>query len=104
MNQQALYDVVCIGNYTKDTIINPAGTTYVDGGAINYAAHACARLGLRTAVVTRLSRDDQRVVEKLTREGIDCFAVYSQASTCMRLEYPGFDHDVRNLSVTTTAG
>ncbi len=104
MNPHPRYDVVCIGNYTKDTIINPAGITYVDGGAVNYAAHAAARLGLRTAVITRLSRDDQRVIEKLTREGVDCFSTFTPSSTCMRLEYPTFDPDVRNLSVTATAG
>ena len=40
-----IYDVVCIGNYTKDTIISPSGTRYVDGGGSRYAAHAAARLG-----------------------------------------------------------
>ena len=39
-----IYDVLYIGNYTKDTIISPAGTKYVDGGAVNYAAHAAASL------------------------------------------------------------
>ena len=42
MNTAQVYDVVCIGNYTKDTIITPAGTTHVDGGAVNYAAQALA--------------------------------------------------------------
>ncbi len=104
MDLHTAYDIVCIGNYTKDTIVNPAGTTFVDGGAVNYAAHAAARLGLKTAVVTRLSREDQRVVDKLALVGVDCFPVYSPDSTCMRLEYPTFDPDVRNLSVTATAG
>ncbi len=104
MNPHQLFDVVCIGNYTKDTIINPAGTTYVDGGAVNYAAHAAARLGLKTAVVTRLSRQDQRVVDKLSGEGVVCFATYTPDSTCMKLEYPTWDPDVRKLSVTATAG
>ncbi len=104
MNRNAPYDIVCIGNYTKDTIINPTGTTYVDGGAVNYAAHAAARLGLKTAVVTRLSRDDRRVIERLAREGVDCFPTYTPDSTSMQLEYPTLDPDVRNLSVTATAG
>src|SRR5512142_1628561 len=86
MNAHETYDVVCIGNYTKDTIINPSGTTYVDGGAVNYAAHAIARLGLKTAVVTRLSREDERVVQKLAAVGIDCFATFTPESTNMRLE------------------
>ena len=52
MSTEQRYDVVCIGNYTKDTIIKPEGVTYVDGGAVNYAAHAAVRLGLNVAVVT----------------------------------------------------
>lgn len=104
MNGHEVYDVVCIGNYTKDTIVAPAGITYVDGGAVNYAAHAIARLGLKAAVVTRLSREDSRVVERLTGAGIDCFPTYTPESTSMRLEYPTNDPDVRNLSVTGVAG
>lgn len=98
------YDLICIGNYTKDTIISPAGTKYVDGGAMNYAAHAANQLGIKVAVVTRLAREDQRVVDKFTASGIDCFPTYTPVSTTMRLEYPTADPDVRHLSVASTAG
>src|SRR5512135_1469381 len=98
------YDVLCIGNYTKDTIISPSGVTYVDGGAVNYAAHASKRLGLKVAVVTRLAKEDERVVQKFFQDGIDCFVTYTQYSTCMELEYPTLDPDIRNLSVAHTAG
>ncbi|MBV6449874.1 MAG: hypothetical protein MHPDNHAH_00587 [Anaerolineales bacterium] len=98
------YDVLYIGNYTKDTIISPAGTKNVDGGAVNYAAHAAARLGMNVAVVTRLAKEDSHVVDKFTRSGIDCFATYTPHSTLMKLEYPTMDPDIRNLSVTETAG
>src|SRR5512135_2991392 len=98
------YDVLYIGNYTKDTIISPAGTRYVDGGAVNYAAHAAAQLGLKVAVVTRLSKEDQHVVEKLVECGIDCYPVYSAQSTLMKLEYPTLNPDIRTLSVAANAG
>jgi sugar/nucleoside kinase (ribokinase family) len=98
------YDVLYIGNYTRDTIISPAGTKYVDGGAVNYAAHAAVRLGLRVAVVTHLDKEDERVVEKLTQSGIDCYATYTPQSTLLKLEYPTSDPDIRTLSVTGTAG
>jgi sugar/nucleoside kinase (ribokinase family) len=104
MGRKAAYDVVYIGNYTKDTIISPAGVKYVDGGAVNYAAHAAARLGFTVAVVTRLAKDDAYVADKLTEAGIDCYATYTPQSTCMRLEYPTADPDFRNLSVPCTAG
>jgi len=98
------YDVLYVGNYTKDTIISPAGTKYVDGGAVNYAAHAAVRLGMKVAVVTRLAKEDERVVEKFTQSGIDCYVTYTPQSTLMKLEYPTTNPDIRNLSVTGTAG
>ncbi len=104
MKSSQVYDVVCIGNYTKDTIITPAGTKYVDGGGMNYAAHAVARLGCKVAVITRLAKEDDRVVEKFTQDGIDCFPTYTPQSTLMCLEYPTNNPDIRNLSVKSIAG
>ena len=98
------YDVVYIGNYTKDTIISPAGTRYVDGGAINYAAHAGVRLGYRVAVVTHLAKEDEHVVKNLQQAGIDCHVQYTPQSTLMELYYPTNNPDIRTLSVAATAG
>jgi sugar/nucleoside kinase (ribokinase family) len=104
MSLAKIYDVACIGNYTKDTIITPSGTRYVDGGGMNYAAHAAAHLGFQVVVVTCLAREDERVVEKFTQAGIDCFPTYTPASTLMCLEYPTSNPDIRTLSVAATAG
>jgi sugar/nucleoside kinase (ribokinase family) len=98
------YDVLYIGNYTKDTIVSPAGTKVVDGGAVNYAAHAAARLGKKVAVVTRLAKEDKHVVEKFNQFGIDCYVTYTPTSTLLKLEYPTSDPDIRTLSVTSVAG
>jgi sugar/nucleoside kinase (ribokinase family) len=98
------YDVLYIGNYTKDTIVSPAGTRIVDGGAVNYAANAAARLGRNVAVVTRLAKEDDHVVENLKQSGIDCYVTYSPTSTLMKLEYPTADPDIRTLSVESVAG
>jgi sugar/nucleoside kinase (ribokinase family) len=104
MKNSKTYDLLCIGNYTKDTIISPLGIKFVDGGAINYAAHAAYQLGVKVAVVTRLSREDQRVIDKFMFNGIDCFTTYTPTSTTMRLEYPTNNPDIRYLSVASTAG
>lgn len=98
------YDVVFCGNYTKDTIITPDGTRYVDGGGMNYAAHASKKLGANPAVVTRLNREDDRVVKALETAGIDCYPVYTPSSTLMTLEYKTHNVDQRNLYVKGTAG
>jgi sugar/nucleoside kinase (ribokinase family) len=104
MHNETVYDVLCIGNYTKDTIITPSGVKYVDGGAINYSAHAAKRLGAKVAVVTRLAGEDKRVIGKFEQDGIDCFVTYTPFSTTMRLDYPTNDPDYRNLSVASIAG
>ena len=98
------YDVLYIGNYTRDTIISPAGIKIADGGAVNYAAHAAARLGVKAAVVTRLAKEDQHVIDQLTQAGIDCYVTYTATSTSLKLEYPTANPDIRTLSVMSVAG
>ncbi|MEE4312091.1 MAG: PfkB family carbohydrate kinase [candidate division KSB1 bacterium] len=98
------YDVVIIGNYTKDTIVSPAGRRLVDGGGFNYGAHVAAMMGLKTAAITRLSKNDIRVVESLRETGVDPFPLYTEHSTELELYYPTSDVDQRILTVTHTAG
>lgn len=99
-----IYDVATIGNYTKDTIVSPAGTRQVDGGGVCYSAHAAAGLGMKVAALTRLAAEDSHVLEALEAAGIDVYACEAPESTLMRLEYPTTDVDKRTLTVTATAG
>jgi len=98
------YDILFCGNYTKDTIITPEGTSYADGGGMNYAAHVSKRLGASPAVITRLNKEDERVVKAFSAAGIDCYAEFTPSSTLMTLEYKTHDVDKRNLYVKGIAG
>jgi sugar/nucleoside kinase (ribokinase family) len=98
------FDVACLGNYTKDTIVSTAGTRVVDGGAFNYAAHVAAAMELKAVAVTRLAREDWRVVEALERMGVEVLAEPTAHSTCLRLEYPSPNVDERAIHVSSTAG
>jgi sugar/nucleoside kinase (ribokinase family) len=98
------FDVVTIGNYTKDTIMTAAGTTHADGGGVTYSAHAAKTLGRRVAAITRLAKDDFNVVHSLEDFGVTVFATATPSSTLMRLEYPTDDPDERILTVADTAG
>ncbi len=104
MHSNVTYDMVILGNYTKDTIVSASGTRMVDGGGFNYGAHVAAMMGLKTAAVTRLSREDMHVVYALIQLGIAVFPTYTPHSTCLRLYYPTSNVDERVLSVTHTAG
>ena len=98
------FDVVTMGNYTKDTIVTTSGTLYADGGGVTYAAHAARSLGREVAAVTRLAADDFHVVRSLEEADIRVFATATASSTLMRLEYPTGNVDERTLTVAATAG
>jgi sugar/nucleoside kinase (ribokinase family) len=98
------FDIAFLGNYTRDTIVSAAGMRVVDGGAFNYGAHVAAAMGLRAAAITRLAREDWRVVDVLERLGVQVFAEVTPDSTCLCLEYPSANVDERVIYVTSTAG
>ena len=102
--QVNIYDMVIMGNYTKDTIISPSGTRIVDGGGFNYGAHVAAMMGLKTAAVTRLAKEDKHVVDNLIRLGVDVYACYTSQSVILELYYPTTNVDERILTVNGTAG
>ena len=99
-----MYDVGFLGHYTKDTIVSPSGTRIVDGGAVFYGASVAARMRLKTAIVTRLAREDFRVLEEMEKLGVRVFAKATPKSTCLRLEYPSSNVDERVIRVASTAG
>ncbi len=104
METNTKYDIAIMGNYTKDTIVSPAGTRMVDGGGFNYGAHAAVLMGLKVAAITRLAEQDKHVVKALRELGVDVYPKYTPESTHMRLFYPTTNVDDRVLSVTSVAG
>ena len=76
----------------------------MDGGAFNYGAHAAARMGLKTAAVTRLAAGDSAFLDELRRLGVDVYVTYTPQSTSLTLEYPSLNPDERVLYVSSSAG
>lgn len=99
-----IYDIAYVGHYTKDTIVYPHLTRTVDGGAFYYGANVAVRMGLRTAVVTRLAREDWHVVAELERLGVTVFARATPASTLLKLTYPTANLDERTIELLSSAG
>ena len=98
------FDIAYIGHYTKDIIVYPDLTRTVDGGAFNYGANVAVRMGLKTAVVTRLAREDWHVVEELQHLGVTVFARATPASTLLRLSYLTGNLDERTIDLLSSAG
>jgi sugar/nucleoside kinase (ribokinase family) len=102
-SENSFYDLAIMGNYTKDKIVSPSGTRFVDGGGFNYGVHVGAMMGLKVAAITRLAKEDQHVVDDLLQLGVDVFPYYSRQSTHMQLFYPTTNVDQRVLSVSSVA-
>lgn len=83
------YDIVIIGNYTKDTIVSSTGTRVVDGGGFNYGAHAAILTGLKVAAVTRLAKEDTHVVNAPINIGVDVLPRYTPNSTVLESTLSG---------------
>jgi sugar/nucleoside kinase (ribokinase family) len=97
------FDFVSIGAYTKDTIVNRAGTRLVNGGGYSYAAHAARVAGLSVGAITRLAPADRESTALLRADGVEVIVHECPHSTIMRLEYPTDNVDERILTVTEVA-
>ena len=97
------YDVVHIGNYTKDTIINKGISKIVDGGGFNYGARATVSFINKVAVITKLAEEDSHVIENLIKNRIDAYPIYCKNSTNMVLDYYSDNPDERYMKITATA-
>ena len=97
------YDVLHIGNYTKDTIITKGVKTYVDGGGFNYGARATVSFIDTVAVLTKLSKKDSHVVDTLKSYNIDTYPIYGNHSTNLTMDYQTDNPDEREMTITEVA-
>ena len=61
-------------------------------------------MGLKVAVVTRLSAADHAIVDELEGMGVTVFPTFTPESTNLRIVYPGTDLDKRQIFNTRFAG
>ncbi len=104
MNTSNPFDITFVGHYTKDTIVYPTNSKTVNGGAYYFGAHVAGRMGLRAAVITRLTREDWVALEDLRTLGVTVMAQETPKSSCLRLIYPTDNLDERTLELTSFAG
>ncbi len=106
MSRQCRHDIVCVGQASIDTIRNDGYvSSNLIGGAAVYVAVVTSSLGLRSALVSRISSDDEmRFGELLGARGVDVAGVRVQrgASTRIVLDYSG--QELRSISVVEGVG
>jgi len=70
-------EIAVVGDFARDKLVFRGQVEYSSGGAVYYGALALQRMGVCTAVITRLAKEDFHLLEELRREGI---VVYTQTA------------------------
>jgi sugar/nucleoside kinase (ribokinase family) len=101
----AMFDACVIGHIARD--INTIGGREYEprpGGAAYYATMLYARLGLRTAVLTKTAAaDEPALLEELRAAGVTVFNRPTETSTAFRNIYAPENADVRTQRVDSRA-
>ncbi len=90
-----MYDVLLFGQMMKDRIVLQNETHRATGGAVYYAGFAVQRSGVRVAIVTKLAKNDDELLDELRESGVEVFAVYDAVTSSIEITYPGEQPDKR---------
>lgn len=82
------FDVLCIGHLAKDRIVIGDKVSTATGGAVYYGGMVFLRLGLRVAILTRLSRSDFHHLDELQSAGATIFLVEASETSGIENVYP----------------
>jgi len=100
---QERFEIAFLGHYTKDTIVVIDKEKTVDGGAVIYGANVTARMGLKTAIITRMARQDFRVLEQFGGFDVHTFRQETSNSTALKLVYASSNFDERVVYLVSFA-
>jgi sugar/nucleoside kinase (ribokinase family) len=98
-------DITFMGHMCYDEI-HPFGgeAATAPGSAVLCGAMAAARVGAKVSVVTRMSTEDDHILNPMRKLGVECFLVPVENTTRMRVVHPCEDVDVREMDQTHNAG
>jgi sugar/nucleoside kinase (ribokinase family) len=99
------FDITFMGHMCYDEI-HPFGgkPATAPGSAVLCGAMAAARVGATVCVVTRMSREDNHILDPMRKLGVECILIPVENTTRMRVVHPSEDVDVRLMDQTANAG
>jgi len=99
------YDIIFIGHMCYDEIKPFEGETIIaPGSAVLCGALAAARIGKKVGVITKMSKNDENILEPMKEAGIDVFFIPSKETTYMRVVHNSSDVDERQIFQFKNAG
>lgn len=98
-------DITFMGHMCYDEI-HPYGgeASTAPGSAVLCGAMAAARVGASVAVVTRMSTEDDHILNPMRDLGIHCTLIPVEHTSRMRVIHPTEDVDVREMDQVANAG
>lgn len=103
MIAQKKFDICFVGPITKDIVSTPKATREMPGGVVYYAAIPAAKLGLKVCAVTKLKREDARLLEDFKETGVEVFWKESRETTIFENIYPAENPDLRIQKIGAVA-
>jgi sugar/nucleoside kinase (ribokinase family) len=99
------YDITFVGHMCFDEVTYYNKPGYVaPGSAVLCGAAVAARVGKKVALVTRLAKKDEHILDTLKEIGVHCFVTYSDETSWMYVEHPSDNVDDREMILKHNAG
>ena len=89
------FDILMVGNFAKDKLIVDGIEEVASGGGVYYGSIAIHRLGVKVAVVTRLSSKDFSRLEEVRSEGVTVYATPADGTSGIANYYRSANMETR---------
>jgi len=81
------FDIIILGHFAKDINIIGGVEKKAAGGAVYYGALALSKLNIRTAIITKLAKEDYPYLDIFERNGVTVFASEADATSGIKNTY-----------------
>jgi len=99
------YDVTFIGHMCYDEV-TPFGAEPIiaPGSAVLCGAMVTARIGVKTAAIVKMSRDEEKINQPMKDLGVEVFVIPADCTTYSRVIHRSENVDERDITLVRTAG
>ena len=105
MNMSKKYDITFLGHMCYDEIVPFGGKPRVaPGSAVLCGAMVAARVGKKVAVVAKMAKKDEEILQPMKDLGIDCYLIPSAETSYNRVVHFSTNVDEREMTLIKSAG
>jgi sugar/nucleoside kinase (ribokinase family) len=105
MNMSIKYDITFVGHMCYDEIVPFGGKPRVaPGSAVLCGAMVAARVGKKVAVVAKMAKKDEEILQPMKDLGIDCYLIPSAETSYNRVVHFSANVDEREMTLIKSAG